>query len=108
MLDKREARERRKLRIFAKITRAGLPRLSIYRSNRALSVAIIDDKTRKTLVSARMAAKNQQAAIELGRRIAKAAIAQKIIKVVFDRSGYRYHGKIKALADSIREGGLKF
>lgn len=84
------------------------PRLSIYRSGRALFAQIIDDGTGKTLVSKRSTGKNITAATALGKEIAGLAVKHKIGSVVFDRGGNRYHGVIKSFADAARVGGLKF
>lgn len=95
------------------------PRLSVFRSNKNLYVQIIDDQKGHTLVAASTqeeAVKNQiqgsassiAAAEILGGAVAAKAKAQKIERVVFDRSGYLYHGKIKALAEAARKGGLQF
>ena len=108
LITKKDQRQNRKQRIRAKITLSKLPRLTVFRSNQTLSAAIVDDQKGQTLVSARVADKNIKAATELGEKIAKLAKDQKIVKVVFDRSGYLYHGKIKALAEAARQGGLKF
>ena len=89
------------------------PRLSVFRSNKQIYAQIIDDSTGKTLVSASSYKKDlsgnkvEQAAI-VGKEIAEKAIKAGIEKVVFDRNGYLYHGRVKSLADSAREGGLKF
>lgn len=84
----------------------------MFKSLRALSIQIIDDSKGKTLVAGdtqKMKLKNDIAgAVELGKKMAKAATEKKISEVVFDRGGYKYHGKIKALAEGAREGGLKF
>lgn len=91
-----------------------MPRLSVYRSNKQIYAQIIDDTTGRTLVSAssykNKAAKGskvEQAAI-VGKEVAEKAIKAGIKSVVFDRNGYLYHGRVKSLADSAREGGLKF
>ena len=89
------------------------PRLNVYRSLNHIYVQVIDDLHGKTLVSASTAeAKkkggNVAAAKELGKAIAERAKAKGITKVVFDRGGYIYHGRVKALADAAREGGLQF
>lgn len=95
--------ERRKLRVRSKIKGTSLrPRLSVFKSNKGLYVQIIDDEKGKTIVS-----ENGKIAHEIGIKIAKKAISKKIKKVVFDKSGYKYHGKIKAVADGAREGGLE-
>ena len=89
------------------------PRLSIYRSNTNMYVQIIDDEKATTLVSAstrEFDAKsiNIESATKLGTLIAEKAIKAGISEVVFDRSGYKYHGRVKALADAARSAGLKF
>jgi len=92
------------------------PRLSIFRSVKNIYAQIIDDTTGKTLVAASSVEKatglkhggNQKAAIEIGKSIATKAVAKGITQVAFDRNGYRYHGRVKALADAAREAGLKF
>ena len=91
------------------------PRLSVFRSNKGIYVQVIDDVNAKTLVSAstldkevKTKASNIEAAKEVGDLIAKRAIKAGIKTVVFDRGGYIYHGKIKALAEAAREAGLEF
>ncbi len=84
------------------------PRLVVYRSNTALLVQLIDDSAHKTIAMLSAKAKTVEAAKTLGAQVAKKAQEKKITTVVFDRSGYRYHGAIKALADAAREGGLVF
>ena len=92
------------------------PRLSIFRSVKHIYAQIIDDTTGKTLVSVNSDQKavslkhggNKTAASAIGKAIASAAIEKGITQVAFDRNGYRYHGRVKALADAAREGGLKF
>jgi large subunit ribosomal protein L18 len=89
------------------------PRLSVFRSNKAIYAQIIDDINGKTLVSASSRAITEKfCKVELstlvGKEIAQKAIASGISEVVFDRNGYLYHGRIKSLADGAREGGLKF
>ena len=92
------------------------PRMSVFRSNRDIYVQLIDDIAGNTLVSASSAiaeirdqkiTKSAKAAI-VGKNIAEKALAAGINKVVFDRNGYLYHGRIKSLADAAREGGLTF
>lgn len=94
---------------------AGRPRLSVYRSNRAIYCQLIDDVAGKTLAAASTMDKSVAAtgnktdqSKEVGKLIAERAKAAGIETVVFDRSGYLYHGRVKALADGAREGGLKF
>ena len=92
-----------------------MPRLSVFRSNKQIYAQIIDDSTGTTLVSAssynnKEAAKGNkiaQASV-VGKEVAEKAIKAGIDTVVFDRNGYLYHGRVKSLADSAREGGLKF
>ena len=109
-------RARRHARVRRKISgTAERPRLCVYRSNTNLYVQVIDDVAGNTLVSASTLDKNvktkkanKEAAKELGTLIAKKALDKKIDTVVFDRSGYIYHGVVKELAEAAREGGLKF
>lgn len=109
-----QIRVHRKRRIRAKISGTEQrPRLSVFRSLTKLSSQIIDDVNGNTLVAADTRELKQkkfdiEAASELGKLVAKKAKEAKIETVVFDRSGYRYHGKVKAFADGAREGGLKF
>ena len=92
------------------------PRLNVFRSNSNIFAQIIDDSEGKTLVSASSIDKelklehggNVEAATKVGELIAKRAKQAKITKVVFDRGGYLYHGRVKALADAARENGLEF
>jgi large subunit ribosomal protein L18 len=103
----------RKRRIRARISgTAERPRLSVFRSLTRLCVQLIDDVAGRTIVSASTSeAKvplNLEGAKKLGTLVAKKAKDAKITAVVFDRSGYKYHGRIKALADAAREGGLQF
>ena len=91
------------------------PRLNVYRSLNHIYVQVVDDLNGKTLVSASTAESegkksggNVAAAKEIGKAIAERAKAKGITKVVFDRGGYIYHGRVKALADAAREGGLQF
>ena len=114
--DRKMERARRHLRVRRKISgTAERPRLCVYRSNTNLYVQVIDDVAGNTLVSASTLDKdvktkkaNKEAAKELGALIAKKALDKKIDTVVFDRSGYIYHGVVKELAEAAREGGLKF
>lgn len=85
-----------------------IPRLNVYRSNKNISVQLIDDENGVTLASASSKGKNIEAATKVGESIAKEAKKLKISKVVFDRGGYLYHGRVKALADAARENGLEF
>jgi len=90
------------------------PRLSVYKSNRRIYAQIIDDIKGHTLAfatSAEISSDNQiniKVSEEVGKKIAEKAVSEGISQVIFDRSGYRYHGRIKALADAARQNGLKF
>ena len=90
------------------------PRLCVYRSNKNIEAQIIDDINKVTLVSSSSTSLklenggNKEAAQKVGADVAKKALAKKITTVVFDRSGYIYHGRVAALADAAREAGLKF
>lgn len=98
------ARDRKRKKIRAKISGTALkPRLSVFKSNAALYAQLIDDVAGKTL-----AASKGTDATKVGTEIAKLATGKSIKKVVFDRGGYIYTGKVKALADAARSGGLEF
>lgn len=106
---RREQRIKRKAGIAFKIRgTADRPRLAVFRSNRFLSVQLIDDVKAETILSASIAGKTIEQAKTLGKEIAKLAANKKIQTVVFDRAGFRYHGAIEALATAAREGGLQF
>jgi large subunit ribosomal protein L18 len=105
---KTEKRLRRHNRIRAKIKgTVDVPRLSVFKSNTSLYAQIIDDENGKTLVSLSLSAKMKDAK-KLGEELAKKAIDSNIKKVVFDRGGYIYTGKIKDLAEGARSAGLQF
>ena len=113
--DKNVSRVRRHARVRAKISgTAKCPRLCVYRSNKNIEAQLIDDVKGTTLVaSSSMSLKlangsNVEAAQLVGKDIAEKALAKKIKTVVFDRSGYIYHGRVKALAEAAREAGLVF
>ena len=114
--DRKFERNRRHLRVRRKISGTPeCPRLCMYRSNTNIYAQIIDDVNGNTLVSASTMDKevktkhaNKEAAKEVGALIAKRAKDKKIVDVVFDRSGYKYHGVVKELAESARQGGLNF
>jgi len=106
---------RRLKRIRNKIAQnLGIPRLSVFRSNQHIWAQIIDDKHGKTLVSASTKTVKEakgtksEKATAVGQAIAALALEKKIINIRFDRGNYRYHGRVKALADGARSGGLKF
>lgn len=112
--DKNEARLRRHRRVRGKISgTAERPRLDVFRSSKHIYAQIIDDVAGKTLVSASSMDKdfegfggNIEAAGKVGKRIAEKALEKGIKTVVFDRGGFVYHGRVKALAEGAREGGL--
>lgn len=106
--DKQEKRYKRHKRVRAKISgTAKAPRLCVFRSLQYIYAQLIDDEKGKTIVSVKGKA-NVVEAKKAGKMIAKKALEKKIEKVVFDRGGYKYHGKVKALAEGAREAGLKF
>ena len=109
------ARVRRHARVRSKISGTSTcPRLCVYRSNKNIEAQIIDDEKKVTLVASSSMelrlqnGSNIEAASKVGADIANKAKAKKITKVVFDRSGYIYHGRVKALAEAAREAGLEF
>ena len=93
-----------------------VPRLDVFRSNKAIYAQLIDDENKTTLASCSSTDKdlklkntsNNDAAVAVGKKIAEAAKKAKIKKVVFDRGGYLYHGRVASLADAAREAGLEF
>jgi large subunit ribosomal protein L18 len=106
---------RRAKRVRAKLSlNLGIPRLTVFRSNKHIWAQVIDDKHGKTLAAA--STKNlkenkdnkTKQANDVGKLIAKASLAKKITLVKFDRGLYHYHGRVKALAEGARSGGLKF
>lgn len=117
-MKKNASRKARHLRVRKKISGTPeRPRLSIYKSNANIYAQIVDDTTGKTLASASTLDKdlreqnlnaNIESAKKVGELVAKRALDSGIKKVVFDRSGYIYHGKVKELAESAREAGLEF
>jgi large subunit ribosomal protein L18 len=112
-ISRNNLRLQRKRRVRAKISGTGLvPRLAVFRSLKGIQAQVIDDAKGVTLAFASLKevkGKNDIAgAKKVGGEVAKKCLAKKIDRVVFDRAGYKYHGKIKALADGAREGGLKF
>lgn len=118
-MTRRAARKRRHSRLRNKVFGTPeRPRLSVYRSLNHIYVQVIDDSVGKTLVAASSiepelrdklaSSKNKEAAKEVGLLIAKRAKAEGVTKVVYDRGGNLYHGRIAALADGAREGGLEF
>jgi large subunit ribosomal protein L18 len=112
-------RERRKLRIRRKISGTPQrPRLSVFRSSRHIYAQVVDDSAGQTVAHASTLSRDVrtdaseasklEAAKKVGQTIARLLLAKGIDKVVFDRSGYLYHGRVRALADAAREAGLKF
>ena len=110
-------RRRRRVRFHIAQVSGGRPRLSIFRSGRHIYAQLIDDGAKQTIAAASSAEKaksgaaktyNVAAAAEVGKLIAQRAIEKGVKQVVFDRGGYLYHGRVKALADAAREGGLEF
>jgi large subunit ribosomal protein L18 len=112
--DRRKARVRKALKARAN----GRPRLSVHRSDKNIYAQIIDDATGRTLAAASTLDKDvkaklksgstSEAAAAIGKLIAERGIAAKVSEVIFDRGSYLYHGRVKALADAAREGGLQF
>ena len=89
------------------------PRLSVFRSNKAIYAQIIDDSKGHTIVAAssaeiEKATLNKETSKTVGKKVAEKALASGVSEIVFDRNGYLYHGNVKALAEGAREGGLKF
>ncbi|SDY51321.1 50S ribosomal protein L18 [Citreimonas salinaria] len=115
--NKRQLFQKRRLRVRNKLrkTNAGRVRLSVHRSNKNISVQLIDDVQGKTLAAASTMEKdlgvvgqnNVEAATKIGAAIAERAKAAGVTEAYFDRGGFLYHGRVKALADAAREGGLK-
>jgi large subunit ribosomal protein L18 len=112
---KEQGRLRRHRRVRAKLSgSAERPRLAVYRSNSRIYAQVIDDRAGKTLASASSlekelaGVKRSEAAAVVGKLVAERAKATGITTVVFDRGGYLYHGRVKALADAAREEGLEF
>ena len=112
-----EARERRRRRVRAKISGThDRPRLNVFRSAKHIYAQLIDDDAGHTLAAASSleadieGAKLKKVAesLEVGKLLAQRAVGKDIKKVVFDRAGYRYHGRVKAVADGARSGGLEF
>lgn len=117
-MDKKSARLRRAKSTRARIRELGVPRLSVLRTGQHLYAQLFTADGSKVIAAANTLqaevkeglknGKNTEAAAKVGRIIAERARAAGIEKIAFDRSGYRYHGRIKALADAAREGGLQF
>ena len=119
MARKLTGRQRRKFRIRNKISGSGdRPRLTVFRSARHIYAQVVDDVEGKTLASASTLSPDLKSTLteddkvasakKVGALVAKICLEKKIDKVVFDRNGYLYHGRVKALADAAREAGLSF
>lgn len=120
MAEKKGAEDRRKARVRRAIKKAanGRPRLSVFRSSKQIYAQVIDDVQGHTLAAASTLDKDLRsklktgatidAAKEVGKLVAERAVKAGVKQVIFDRSGYLYHGRVKALADAAREGGLDF
>lgn len=117
-MDKKTSRLRRAKRSRSKIRELRVPRLSVHRTPRHIYAQLIDSDGQKVLAAASTVGKdlrsglkysgNVDAAVAVGKSIAEKAQAAGVTEVAFDRSGFKYHGRIKALADAARENGLKF
>ena len=113
-----KTRRRERLRYQLRQKSAGRPRLSVFRSGKHIYAQVIDDAEQRTLVAASSLEKplreslrtgaDKEAAAAVGKLVAERAVAAGVTKVVFDRGAYLYHGRVKALADAAREGGLAF
>jgi len=114
MLEKQEKRIRRHKRVRAKIKGTSKrPRLCVFRSANHIYAELIDDEKKKTMASAsdlKIKKKGEKSSLasQVGKLIAQEAQEKKIKKVIFDRGGYKYHGRVKALADAARKAGLEF
>ena len=115
VITKRQRRQRRRYRVRAKVSgTAERPRLSVYRSNRGVFAQLIDDVDGRTLAAANWTEpelsklRGAEQAKKAGELLAERAKKAGVETCVFDRSGYRYHGRVKALAEGAREGGLEF
>ncbi len=117
--DRRNARKKRQARVRKKVTGSiERPRLCVFRTSKHIYAQIIEDVTGKTLVAASTVVKgiedsvkstgNAEAAKVVGKQLAEKALAKDIKQVVFDRNGFLYHGRVRALADAAREAGLTF
>lgn len=117
-MDKKKSRLKRALRQRSKIKQLGVNRLTVHRTSQHIYAQVLAEDGSKTVASASTlvadikanikATGNVSAAIEVGREIAEKAMKAGVTEVAFDRSGFKYHGRVKALADAAREAGLKF
>lgn len=105
-------RARRHLRVRKKVQgTAERPRLVVFRSDKHIYAQLVNDVAQRTLLAVSdqgLTGKKSERSVGVGKRIAEKAKAAGIVKVVFDRAGYQYHGRVKAVADGAREGGLEF
>ncbi|MGJ8529323.1 50S ribosomal protein L18 [Maritalea sp.] len=118
MANRSQSKDRRKARVrrAVKLRANGRPRLSVFRSEKNIYAQVIDDTTGRTVVAASTLdsdvkvekGSNQSAAGEVGKLLAARAVKAGVEDVVFDRGAYLYHGRVKALAEAAREGGLRF
>lgn len=117
-MDKKSARLKRALKLRSKIKRLEVNRLTIHRTSQHIYAQVLSVDGKSTLASASTVevdvksviknTSNIAAAVEVGKKIAEKALAAGVSEVAFDRSGFKYHGRVKALADAAREAGLKF
>jgi large subunit ribosomal protein L18 len=117
-MEKKQSRMKRALKLRSKIKKVGATRLSIHKTSQHIYAQVISDDGSVTLASASTTQSeiksslkytgNIQAAAVVGKQIAEKALAVGVSEVAFDRSGFKYHGRVKALADAAREAGLKF
>ena len=117
-MDKKQSRMKRALKLRSKIKKVGATRLSIHKTSQHIYAQVISEDGSTTLASASTTQSeikstikytgNIQAAAIVGKYIAEKALAAGVTEVAFDRSGFKYHGRVKALADAAREAGLKF
>ena len=113
MISKIARRNKIKTRIRGKVSgTAERPRMTVFRSNKAIYVQLVDDLKGETLAAASSKGITEGTKVEIaakvGEQIAAKALSKQIAEVVFDRNGYLYHGRVKSLADAARKGGLKF
>lgn len=113
MKKKQLLHSKRRARVKARITRSDKPRLVVYRSLKYIYGQLIDNKNHKVLASSsdmqeKVKGKKTEKAKEIGRKLGEKILAQNIKVIAFDRNGYRYHGRVKALATGLREAGLQF
>ncbi len=109
---RQDLRARRHLRVRKNVAgTADRPRLVVFRSLKHITAQIVDDTTGRTMMtvtSVNLEGKKSEKSVQVGKMIAEKAKAAGVSKVVFDRAGYKYHGRVKAVADGAREGGLEF